>query len=472
MPLSLLDLANIRQREVEAGRPAPTFSNSNAANVLQVAALGGRTGQPQYAPQPVGYDPTIDYQGLQATRGLGYAHEDAARQDTRALSQLGISQEQLARQLGLTNAQLTQARGQAGFNLANSLQDIGFSKADIERSYGRTLQDIGRSREQVNVQAQRALENLGWSREDVQRGFKRGKEDIQTATEALERSYGRATTDTKTARNRQATQYVSDLVGLDRQYNRLGGRQSQQAASQGVAGGGALQQAMRKRAENKAIDKEPLDRQHGYNMADAQQSLGRLGEDRGVGLAGLARSGQRLGEDTSTNLGRIGVQEGRVGQDKAFNLGGLDIAAGRAGEDRSTGLSRADVYGGRAQQGYQFQLQGLNVAQEQANYNYTTGNQNLGLNELYRRQDQATSLQRAGVSHSDFQAGLQQQRVSTAPSFIAPSYPQGTTGASAGIARSVSPVAAAVAPTNRNPTTTAGLPQVLRDAGFVIGRRR
>ncbi len=468
MPLSLLDLANIRKREVEAGRPAPTFQNSNAANEDQVARLGGLPGNQGYAPRPQGYDPALNYQGVQAQTGFDDLKFNNALEDKRALFQLGISQDQLARQLGLTNAQLTQARGQAGFNLANTLQDIGFSKADIERGYGRNMQDIGRSREQVNVQSQRALENLGWSKEDVQRGFKRGKEDIQTATEALERSYGRATDDTKKTRNRQATQYVQDLVGLQRQYNRLGGRQSQQAASQGVAGGGALMQAMRKRAENQAIDKEPLDRQHGYNMDDAQQSLGRLGEDRGTGLSALARSGQRLGEDTSTNLGRIGVQEGRVGQDKAFNLGGLDIAAGRAGEDRATGLGRADVYGGRAQQGHQFQLQGLDVAQEQADYNFTTGNQNLRLNEGYRQENQGIQEIRGLRDLTNFNYGLAQQKGAGATSFTPVSYPQGTAGASAGIRRSVAPAPSAT----RNPTTTAGLPQVLRDAGWTVGRRR
>jgi hypothetical protein len=117
----------------------------------------------------------------------------------------------------------------AGTGNRRDLEDYGFGKGDLERTQQRGLADIG-----------------------TQRGY--ATEDHSRAIQMLQRSY-----------------------------QQLGSQQGQQARVMGVSGGGALLQAARKRAENQAIDQQPIDTGFNRQIAGLDTQQGRLNEDTATG---------------------------------------------------------------------------------------------------------------------------------------------------------------------------------------------
>jgi hypothetical protein len=80
---------------------------------------------------------------------------------------------------------------------------------------------------------------------------------------------------------------------LTRQYGQLGRNQLQGANQAGVIRGGALLQSAAKRAENQAIDRQPLDTNFQRFLADNAQQAQRTQQDyetHGGGAAGLTDS--------------------------------------------------------------------------------------------------------------------------------------------------------------------------------------
>lgn len=147
----------------------------------------------------------------------------------------------------------------------------------------------------------RATEDYGFGVHDAQLGQTRGQQDIAT-----QRGYAT-----------QDHQRAIDM--LTRQYTQLGSAQGQQANVMGVAGGGALLQAARKRAANETIDQQPIDTGFHRQTAALDTQGQRLNEDTGTSIA-------RLGVNTERQVGdtNLGVQ--RAGREQIF-LGGDTTAA-------------------------------------------------------------------------------------------------------------------------------------------------
>jgi hypothetical protein len=151
---------------------------------------------------------------------------------------------------------------------------LGDTQADYATQAQRNQIDYGLQQDQINLGKTRGLQ-------DLTTGFNRGNQDLDRSVMLLQRSY-----------------------------SQLQNRQAQDAAAAGVHGGAALQAAA-KRAENMAIDRQPLDTQRA-----------RLGEDYATGTS-------RLNEDTSSQLGQLG------------------IGYQRSTDDASTALARAQREGGQ-----------------------------------------------------------------------------------------------------------------------------
>jgi hypothetical protein len=149
----------------------------------------------------------------------------------------------------------------AGTGNRRDLEDYGFGKGDLERTQQRGLADIG-----------------------TQRGY--ATEDHSRAIQMLQRSY-----------------------------QQLGSQQGQQARVMGVSGGGALLQAARKRAENQAIDQQPIDTGFNRQIAGLDTQQGRLNEDTATGIARLGVTTQRGIEDRNTGVTRVGREQVFLGSD-------------------------------------------------------------------------------------------------------------------------------------------------------------
>lgn len=179
----------------------------------------------------------------------------------------------------------------------------------------------------------RGTVDYGLQRDDIGRASTRGVEDLNSQQDGLERSFGRNMTDLGTARTRTGEDYTRNVQMLTRSYQQLGNRQGQQMRATGVAGGGAALQAARKRAENMALDKQPMDTNLDRFNADNTLAQQRLGQDRQVGLNAIGRSRGRLGEDTDLAYGKLALTSAPPGAQGPFG--------GREFQDRTTQLTRA-----------------------------------------------------------------------------------------------------------------------------------
>lgn len=190
--------------------------------------------------------------------------------------------------------------------------------------------------ETSKVADERALEDYGFGRQAYDVQGARNEQDYGTAKGLTERNYGRNLTDLQTAATQGETDYGTNLSNLIRQYTRLGTAQGEAQRKAGAfAGSGAGIQAARKRAENQAIEKTPIDT--AYNRFKESNALaqGRLGEDKKSELDALALSLKRGGEDITVGRGGLATTYGRTTKDTARglrqagdeNVGfGLDIA--------------------------------------------------------------------------------------------------------------------------------------------------
>ena len=174
-------------------------------------------------------------------------------------------------------------------------------------------------------------------REDVGVGRERGATDLGLATtinaedfrlgnEAVERGSGRSLTDLLTARRRGEQDYTSSVEGLQRGFRQLGTAQEGMQRKAGVQLGGAMAQAARKRAENEAIERKPIDTAYKRFQDDSTLAESRIGEDRTTALGDILRGYERqtgqLGltygrgmEDLTTQERRAGTEAGAFDQD-------------------------------------------------------------------------------------------------------------------------------------------------------------
>jgi hypothetical protein len=168
--------------------------------------------------------------------------------------------------------------------------------------------------------------------------------DYQNALGDLTQTHDRSLSDLLLGRSRGTEDYNASIAGLDRSYQRLGGRQAQSAAAAGVSGGGALAQALAKRTANEAIDRAPIDTNYNHFLSDSQTQEGRVNQDFTTGSSRLQDQLNRqlgalsLGLDrTYGDQGDETVKLARAGRENtAF---GIDATASRWGQAAQTGYT-------------------------------------------------------------------------------------------------------------------------------------
>lgn len=139
-----------------------------------------------------------------------------------------------------------------------------------------------------------------------QRGFGDLVTDATTGNARDTQDYGFGLGDVQRSQDRGQADYNRNVGLLTRSYGQLRDRQSQQFHVAGVAGGGAALQAARKRTENMAIDRQPLD-----------TGLQRLNEDSDIARGRLGVNYQRGIDDRSTQVLRGGRESVFFGADTA-----------------------------------------------------------------------------------------------------------------------------------------------------------
>lgn len=164
--------------------------------------------------------------------------------------------------------------------------------------------------------AQRGLLDL---EQDIRTANTRGTVDYGLSRDDITRQRDRGFFDLDTARSRGDEDYRRNIEMLQRSYQQLGNRQSQQMRTQGVARGGAALQAASKRQANQAIDRQPIDTNYQRFSADNR----------------LART--RLGEDSDLAFGRLALMSAPPDASNPFG--------GREFQDRTTQLTRAQREG-------------------------------------------------------------------------------------------------------------------------------
>lgn len=231
---------------------------------------------------------------------------------------------------GFYDPSLDSQRDASSRGLFDLGQDINTANTRARVDYGLGVEDIGRSQA-------RNEQDLGFQRDDYQRGYDRSVADVN-------RGFGRNIRDLDTSGARGAEDYSRSVEGLLRRYGQLATSQRQQQARAGVVRGGAMLQAAAKRAQNQALDRQPLDTSYQRFQQDQATQRGRLGEDRDLTLG-------RLGEDRSTAFSRFDVTGQRIREDADTARGrlALDLAppdannpfGGRQWQDRLSQLTRA-----------------------------------------------------------------------------------------------------------------------------------
>lgn len=174
----------------------------------------------------------------------------------------------------------------------------------INRGYGDTLADaaIGSTR-RAEDEAQ-GREDLHFQRQGVDRNLMR-------TLHGLDQSFIRGNQD-----------YDTGVAALQRSFRHLGNQQAQQQRAFGVARGGAALQAARKRMENEALERQPLDTAWARQREDIDRARTQTREDAATDYASLDRAGarltvggQRAGQDADLGVFRAGRETDFAGLD-------------------------------------------------------------------------------------------------------------------------------------------------------------
>jgi hypothetical protein len=104
-----------------------------------------------------------------------------------------------------------------------------------------------------------------------------GRDVGRTSRDLIEQT-GYLDTDFETNKARTGEDFNTAIANLQRNYKNLGDTQNAGIRKAGVAGGGAIQQAMDKRTANQALDKAPIDTAYKRATDDLE-----TGHTRGVG---------------------------------------------------------------------------------------------------------------------------------------------------------------------------------------------
>ena len=142
--------------------------------------------------------------------------------------------------------------------------EVDIARRALNRGYGDTIEDFGIGRERGSFD------------------FARGQQDLR-------RQEGEGLADIGTSRTRGTEDYGQAIAGLQRRYGQLGQQQNEQAGTQGVRRGGTLHSSLKKRTENQALDRQPIDTGQQRFLQDLGTQQTRLQEatQRGVGDLGL-----------------------------------------------------------------------------------------------------------------------------------------------------------------------------------------
>jgi hypothetical protein len=129
-------------------------------------------------------------------------------------------------------------------------------------------------------QITRGLRNLVGEAAEARKGDYGGTtgRDIDRTSRDLLRQTGYLDTDWETGKTRTGEDFNAAVANLQRNYKNLGDTQNAGIRKAGVAGGGAVQQAMDKRAANQALDRAPIDTAYERATKDLE-----TGHTRGVG---------------------------------------------------------------------------------------------------------------------------------------------------------------------------------------------
>jgi hypothetical protein len=129
-------------------------------------------------------------------------------------------------------------------------------------------------------QVTRGLRNLVGEAAEAAKGDYGGTtgRDIGRTSRDLIQQTGYLDTDFETNKARTGEDFNTAIANLQRNYKNLGDTQNAGIRKAGVAGGGAIQQAMDKRTANQALDKAPIDTAYKRATDDLE-----TGHTRGVG---------------------------------------------------------------------------------------------------------------------------------------------------------------------------------------------
>lgn len=169
-----------------------------------------------------------------------------------------------------------------------------------------------------NLDAAEAASGRGYGdlQQDTTRDNTRAEDDYTTAKGLLQKHLDQALADAGTTRTRQHQGYEEAIAALDRNYQRLGNVQGEQAAAAGGFGaGGALQQALEKRLGNQAIDRKPMDTNEAQQLADYNTFVDRAKGGFADDLGQLSLGFTRGNDDRATQLGRAGRENTQFGVD-------------------------------------------------------------------------------------------------------------------------------------------------------------
>lgn len=161
---------------------------------------------------------------------------------------------------------------------------------------------------------------------DLIRGSGYYDTDLQTGTDRTNLTYGRSLDDLLKQRDRDKADYGTNLATLQRNYDTLGTNQNAGIRKAGVAGGGAIQQAMDKRTANQALDKAPIDLAYNRALENSQTSEARLGQDKTYDLGQLQTTHDR-------GVGELGVSTGRTIDDAKLGASQAITESGFSAQD-------------------------------------------------------------------------------------------------------------------------------------------
>jgi hypothetical protein len=160
---------------------------------------------------------------------------------------------------------------------------------------------------------------------DAATGDLRGTEDYQLAHDQITRQRDQTLSDLLTSHTREGQDYSSATQNLQRSFQRLGDSQAQNAQAAGVAGGGALAQALQKRTENQSIEQAPIDTSHQRALENYNTGVTRTNEGADLQLGHLDLlgspasaenpAGGREWQDRHTTLARQGEELSNFGLD-------------------------------------------------------------------------------------------------------------------------------------------------------------